>query len=181
MPKKTTLYNHKNRVKGSQPALIKTVYPGMIIGFKYRKKKVFDDAPILLVLHRDYYKNLMHGINFNYLSGFQLKLLVSNIVKGTPAAGGRNILKLEDQTESYDDKLPYRNLLKKPYTRIKLPVFKEKREGNPISKSEAKKQTDILYEKVIKKVITQKTLDVYRTYHINLMSSTKVFEFDFIR
>ena len=180
MPKKAT-YNHKNKVKGSQPALIKAVYPGMIIGFKYRKKKVFDDTPILLVLHRDYYKNLIHGINFNYLTAYQIKLLVGNIVKGSAAAGGKNILKLEDQTESYDDKLPYRNLLKKPFTRIKLPVFREKREGNPISKSEAKKQTNIIYEKVIKKVMRQKTLDVYRTYHINLMSSTKVFEFDFTK
>ena len=176
-----TIYNHKSRIRGSQLAKIKAIYPGMFIGFQYRKKKVFDDTPILLVLYRDYIKEIVHGLNLNYLSAYQMKVLINRIVKGAAAAGGVNIFKTEDQTEAYDDGLPYRNLLKKPYTRIKLPVFKEKREGNPVSKSEAAYQSKILYEKVIKRVMSQKAFDIYRTYHVNLMSNTKVLEFDFVR
>jgi hypothetical protein len=176
-----TVYNHKSRIKSSQPAKIKAIYPGMFIGFKYRKAKVFDDSPILLVLYRDYVKEIVHGLNLNYLSVYQMKVLIDRIIKGSAAAGGMNIFKTEDQTEDYDDALPYRNLLKKPYTRLKLPVFKEKREGNPVSKSESAYRAKILYEKVIKRVMNQKTFDIYRTYHVNLMSNTKVFEFDFFR
>ena len=176
-----TIYNHKSRIKSSQPAKIKAIYPGMFIGFKYRKGKVFDDSPILLVLYRDYVKEIVHGLNLNYLSIYQMKMLISRIIKGAAAAGGENILKLEDQTRDYDDELPYRNLLKKPYTRLSIPVFKEKRDGNPVSKSEAAYKAKILYEKVIKRVMNQKTFDIYRTYHVNLMSNTKVFEFDFIK
>ena len=177
-----TIYNHRSRIKGSQPAALKAVYPGMIIMFKYRKEKVFDGNPILLVLYKDYYENLVHGMNLNYLTQYEMKLIISNIETGASVySESKNILKVEDQTEDYDDTLPNRNLLKKPYTRLKLPVFKEKRDGNPISKSEAKKQMDVLYEKVIKKVMKQKKIDAYRTYHINLMSQMKALEFDFIR
>jgi hypothetical protein len=177
---KNRIYNHKSRILGTQPGLFKAIIPGMIISFKYRKKKVFDDNPILLVLYKDYYKNLVHGLNLNYLTDFEIKLMIGKIMTGASVySESKNILKIEDQTGDYDDALPYRNLLKKPYTRLKLPVFKEKREGNPISKSEAKKQMDILYEKVVKKVMKQKQLNAYRTYHINLVSNTKVLEFDF--
>ena len=76
------IYNHKSRIKGSQPAIIKAVHPGMIIGFKYRKEKVFDVKPTLLVLYKDYSENLVHGLNLNYLAAFNMKLTINNLVKG---------------------------------------------------------------------------------------------------
>ena len=174
------IYNHKNRITGSQPAILKAVYPGMVVRFKYRKQKVFDDTPLLLVLHKDYVEKLVHGLNLNYLSSREMKSITSNIIEGA-AISGKNILTTEDQTEDYDDSLPYRNLLKKPYTRLKLPVFKEKRDGKILSQSKAKRQMDMLYEKVIKRIMNQKKLNIYRTYHINLMSQMRVLEFDFAK
>ena len=179
MPNK--IYNHISKIKRSQPAKIKAVHPGMFIRFKYRKKKISDDAPILLVLYKDYKENLVHGINLNYLNNTRMKLILEKVVKGASVySEDINLPRIEDQSGKYDDTMPYRNLLKKPYTRLKLPVFKEKREGNPLSKSEAKKQSKMLYEKVIKKysriLVGQK--DIYRTYHMNLVSGLKVLKFE---
>ena len=88
-----------------------------------------------------------------------------------------NILTEEDQDDStYDDNKPYRNLLKDPYTRLKLPTYKESRDGNPLSKSEAIKQMDRLYEKKLKRVV--KKHDIYRSYHQNKMSTIKVVTYD---
>jgi len=172
-------YNHKNKIEGSQHANIKAIYPGMFVSFDYRKHTVFDRRPLLLILHKDYISNLLHGINLNYLTEYKLKQLIKKIEKGAGVySETKNITRTEDQ-DATNDTLPYRNLLKKPYTRIKLPVFKEKRGGSPLSKSEAKKQSDMLYEKVIKKYsrMLAGQQDIYRTYHINLVSSLKVLEF----
>ena len=82
-------------------------------------------------------------LTINFLSISNLyKLLVSS-----------NVFTEEDQSEEYDDTLPYRNLLKDPYTRLKLPTYKENRGGNPLSKSEAVKQMDRLYEKKLKRIV----------------------------
>jgi|TARA_Y100000310_G_scaffold77093_1_gene73626 hypothetical protein len=174
------IHNHISKIQRSQPAKIKAVHPGMFIRFKYRKKEVFDDNPILLVLYKDYKENLVHGINLNYLNNTRMKVILEEVVKGASIySESINPAGLEDQSGKYDDTMPYRNLLKKPYTRLKLPVFKEKREGNPISQSEAMRQMKMLYEKVIKKFIKRKDSDIYRTYHINRMSATRVLEFKF--
>ena len=89
-----------------------------------------------------------------------------------------NVLTVEDQDDDtdYDDNLPYRNLLKDPYTRLKLPTYKEDRGGNPLSKSEAVKQMDRLYEKKLKKIV--KKNDIYRSYIQNKMSGIKVVTYD---
>ena len=173
-------YNHASRIVGTQPGKIKAVYPGMFIRFVYRKSTVFDRRPILFVLYREYSENLLHGININYLSDFQLKQILTKITAGAGVySESTNEFVSQDQTDDYDDSLPYRNLLKEPYSRVKLPVFKEKRDGNPISKAEAKKQMKILYEKVIKKNMRSKNLDIYRTYQINLMSEIKVLQINY--
>jgi hypothetical protein len=83
----------------------------------------------------------------------------------------------QDQDDgTYDDNLPYRNILREPFTRIKLPTFREKREGNPLSKSEAKRQMKMLYNKVIKKLNNR--FDAYRTYNIKNMKTIKVIRYD---
>ena len=165
-------YNHKRRIQDLQPAILKSVYPGTIVQFKYTGKDIFDKLPMVLVLWNDKSESKIHGINLNYLTEFKIKMLFEEMMeKG-------NILVEEDQDDDtdYDDELPYRNLLKDPYTRLKLPTYKENRGGNPLSKSEAVKQMDRLYEKKLKKVV--KKHDIYRSYLQNKMNNIKVVTYD---
>jgi hypothetical protein len=59
-------YNHEALIVNAQPVILKAIYPGMFISFKYRKSTVFDTNPLLLVLHKDYREKLVHGLNINY-------------------------------------------------------------------------------------------------------------------
>ena len=164
-------YNHNRRITGLQPAKIKSLYPGTIVQFKYNGDKVFDKKPMVLILWNDYVDYKIHGINLNYLIESKIKILFEEIIE----RGNR--LVIEDQDDSkYDDNLPYRNLLREPYTRIKLPTYREDRGGNPLSKSEAVKQMDRLYDKKLKKII--KKHDIYRSYIQTKMSSIKVVTYD---
>ena len=165
-------YNHSRRIQDLQSARIKSLYPGTIVQFKYTGKDIFDKSPMVVVLWNDYSESKIHGINLNYLTEFKIKMLFGEIMERG------NILTEEDQDDDtdYDDQLPYRNLLKDPYTRLKLPTYKEDRGGNPLSKSEATKQMDRLYDKKLKKII--KKNDIYRSYLQKKMSSIKIVTYD---
>ena len=165
-------YNHSRRIQDLQSARIKSLYPGTIVQFKYTGKDIFDKSPMVLVLWNDYSESKIHGINLNYLTEFKIKMLFGEIMERG------NILTEEDQDDDtdYDDQLPYRNLLKDPYTRLKLPTYKEDRGGNPLSKSEAVTQMDRLYEKKLKNIV--KRNDIYRSYMQKKMSSIKVVTYD---
>ena len=165
-------YNHNRRITDLQPAIVKSLYPGTIVRFNYGGDKVFDKTPMVLVLWNDYQEYKIHGINLNYLTEFKIKMLFNEIMERG------NVLVEEDQTspDDYDDTLPYRNLLRDPYTRLKLPTYKEIRRGNPLSKSEAIKQMDLLYEKKLKKIL--KKHDIYRSYLTKKMSTIKVVTYD---
>ena len=165
-------YSHRSRIVDLQPAKIQSIYPGTIIQFKYKGEKVFDKTPMVLVLWNDYEDYKIHGINLNYMREGKIKILFREIME---VSG--NILVEEDQADpdDYDDTLPYRNLLKDPYTRLKLPTYKENRGGNPLSKAEAVKQMDMLYEKVIKRFINRgKDYQVYRSYKYKNIHGLKV-------
>ena len=164
-------YNHSRRIKDLQPAKIKSLYPGTTVQFKYKGENIFDKKPMVLVLWNDYGESKIHGINLNYLIESKIKNLFDKIIERG------NILTEEDQSEDYDDTLPYRNLLKDPYTRLQLPTYKENRGGNPLSKSEARKQMDVLYQKVLKKIVSKE--DMYRSYKIKNMKSIKVVRYNF--
>jgi len=164
-------YNHRNRIIDFQLAKIKAISPGTVIQFKYTGEDIFDNKPMVLVLWNDKYESKIHGINLNYLTEFKIKMLFDKIMERG------NILIEEDQDDSkYDDTLPYRNLLKDPYTRLKLPTYKENRGGNPLSKAEAIKQMDMLYEKKLKRIV--KKNDIYRSYHQKKMSGMMVVTYD---
>ena len=165
-------YNHSRRIQDLQPAKIKSLYPGTIVQFKYSGDKIFDKKPVVLVLWNDYSESKIHGINLNYLIESKIKILFEEIME----RGNRLIVEDQDDDTDYDDQLPYRNLLKDPYTRLKLPTYKEDRGGNPLSKSEAVKQMDRLYEKKLKKIV--KKNDIYRSYIQNKMSGIKVVTYD---
>ena len=170
MPK--TLFNHKRRITDLQPAIIKSIYPGTIVQFNYRGDKIFDKKPMVLILWNDYQEYKIHGINLNYLSEYKIKLMFEEMMERG------NVLTEEDQDDdtNYDDELPYRNLLTDPYTRLRLPTYKESRGGNPLSKSEAMVQMDRLYEKKLKKIV--KKHDIYRSYKTDKMQSIKVVTYD---
>ena len=161
MPKKATLYSHKNRVKGSQPALIKAIYPGMIIGFKYRKKKVFDDSPILLVLYRDYYKDLMHGINLNYLKSGEIEGLFSILEKRFDVS----VVGEEGDTSGLTDI---------PYTRVALPGDFNKRP----TAADKQKLKIALYERSLKDKFRQLGVS-FRSYKIRKMANIRLVNFKY--
>ena len=165
-------YNHSRRITDLQSARIKSLYPGTIVQFKYSGDKVFDKKPMVLVLWNDKVESKIHGINLNYLIESKIKMIFEEIIE----RGNRLIVEDQDDDTDYDDQLPYRNLLKDPYTRLKLPTYKEKRGGNPLSKAEAVKQMDRLYDKKLKKIV--KKNDIYRSYIQNKMSSIKVVTYD---
>ena len=166
-----TKFNHKARIKDVQPAKVKGLYPGTIVQFKYTGDKVFDRLPMVLVLWNNRAEDKIHGINLNYLNESVIKKLMSELVEKNPIV-------TEDQksTDDYDDELPYRNMLRDPYTRIKLPTYKEDRGGNPLSKSEARTQMDRLYDKRLKKIV--KKHDIYRSYFVKKMGSVKVITYE---
>jgi len=166
-------YNHSRRIRDLQPAKIISLYPGTIVQFKYGGDNVFDKKPMVLILWNDYKGIKIHGINLNYLTEYKIKFLLNEMLKDKETT-----ILTEDQVspDDYDDQLPYRNLLKDPYTRIKLPTYKENRGGNPLSKSEAMRQTGILYEKRLKKIVKRE--DIYRSYLTNKMSTVKVVTYD---
>ena len=166
-----TKYNHSRRIKDLQPAKIKSLYPGTIVQFKYKGENIFDKKPMVLVLWNDYSESKIHGINLNYLIESKIKMLFAGIME----RGNRLVVEDQDDSE-YDDNLPYRNLLKDPYTRVKLPTYREDRGGNPLSKSEAVKQMDRLYEKKLKTIV--KKHDIYRSYIQSKMSTIKVVTYD---
>ena len=172
-------FNHKRRIVGVQPVKSRSVYPGMFLQFRYLTEYTSDPNPLLLVMWNDYKNYKIHGINLNYLQESKIKIMMGKIVKGAGIySEDENIITERDQdsVDDYDDNLPYRNLLKEPYTRVMLPTFREIREGNPLSKSEAQNQMEMLYEKVLKKIINKN--DMYRTYFLKKMKGMKAVRYD---
>ena len=55
-------------------------------------------------------------------------------------------------------------------------MFREIREGNPLSLAESKTQMKMLYIKVLKKLVKKE--DVYRIYKFNKLRSTRVIRYD---
>ena len=179
-------FQHKQLVESRQPSPNKSIYPGMIIEFRYKAENIFDKQPMVLVLWNDYRGDVVHGINLNYLSNQKIITLFDKLVEGAKVYGKRsaNPFSIEDQDDEsdFDDNLPYRNLLKKPYTRLKLPTYRQNRGGNPLSKSQAKVQMDMLYEKVIKRFMGRgKDYQVYRSYKYENMKELKVLNMNFER
>jgi hypothetical protein len=153
----------------------------MIAEFVYSGDKIFDRSPLILVVYNEVYMggDLVHGINLNYLPESQVQKLFCTcelLHKGANVYSKEPIKRtVQSQMGDYDDTLPNRNLLKEEFTRIMLPTYKEKRGGNPLSQSEAKRQMKMLYEKVLKKFI--KKFDVYRSYKTSKMKTIKVVKY----
>ena len=174
-------FNHRANIEAWQPARLKALYPGMIVQFEYPKSsKTSDPNPMILLLYKEYEDNyLIHGLNLNYIKEARVQKLFCTcelLFKGASIYSKEPIRRtIQSQMDDYDDTLPGRNLLREPFTRIMLPTFKERRDGNPQSKSEAKRQMKMLYDKVIKKILRKS--DIYRTYLPDKMESIKVLRY----
>ena len=177
-------FNHKSHYEGTQPAILKALVPGMIVNFNYSGKDIFDKTPLILLLYREGVGHgnsydLVHGLNLNYLSPDMVQSLFCTcelLYKGANVYSKEPIHRaVQSQMGDYDDTLPNRNLLKENFTRIMLPTYKENRGGNPISKLEAKREMKVLYEKVIKRILSKH--NIYRTYKQNKMKTIKVIQF----
>ena len=176
---KNRIYNHKRNILARQPSIQKSLLPGMFVTFRYSTKNVSDPNPIVLVLHNDFKESKVHGINLNYMSDYLIKQIMEDLTDGAGVySEDENVIIMEDQDSPLDtdNSMPYRNMLTEPYTRIKLPTYMESREGNPLSRSEAIKQMDILYEKKLKKIVKKK--NIYRTYFAKKMSALQVVEYN---
>ena len=176
-------YNHKSLIESYQPSPNKALYPGMVIDFKYKADNIFDKNPFVLVLWNEYKKYKVHGINLNYLTNTNMGLLFDKMLEGAKIYGRRGgnpfVVQDQDDENDYDDNLPYRNLLKRPYTRMKLPTYRERRGGNPVSESEAKIQMKMIYEKVLKRFLYKgESFNVYRTYKYKSMGNIRVLNID---
>jgi len=195
---KRTKYNHKQSIQSFQPAPSKSIYPGMIVDFRYGGETVNDTWPFVLVIFNDHKEDKLHGINLNYLPKKRIGELFKKLSDGAKVYGKRksNIFLIEDQVDEdsfddastddeEDDKLPYRNLLKKPYTRLRLPTYKETRTGkgnNTTSLSEAKIQMKMLYERVIKRFMRRgEAYQVYRSYDFMKIKTIRVLTLDMKR
>ena len=190
-----TKYNHKSSIQNFQPAPSKSIYPGMMIDFRYSGENVNDKWPFVLVIYNDHKEDKLHGINLNYLPKKRIGELFTKLAEGAKVYGKRksNIFLVEDQVDEdsfddasiddeEDDTLPYRNLLKKPYSRLRLPTYKETRTGagsDVTSLSEAKIQMKMLYERVIKRFMKRgEAYQVYRSYNFMNMGTIRVLTID---
>ena len=195
---KRTKYNHRQAIQSFQPAPNKSIYPGMIVDFRYKGENISDKWPVVLVIFNDHLEDKLHGINLNYLPKKRIGELFKKLQEGAKVYGKRksNIFLIEDQVDEdsfddvdtddeEDDKLPYRNLLKKPYTRLRLPTYKETRTGkgsNATSLSQAKIQMKMLYERVIKRFMRRgEAYQVYRSYNFTKMGTLRVLTLDMKR
>ena len=180
------IYNHRSKIQGVQPAHLKAIYPGMIVQFDYqptKDKEIKDETPLVLILYKEAgYKaqtGLVHALNLNYLMESEVQRLFCTcelLYKGAGVYSKEPVRRtIQSQMSDYDDTMPYRNLLKEEFTRIMLPTYKEKRDGDPLSQAEAKRQMKMLYEKVIKRLLNR--FDIYRTYDSKRMRALKVVKY----
>ena len=129
--------------------------PGMILKFNYYEKTAFDKYPLILYLYRDRDRNLIHGINLNYLIEREVKLLFGDVSQRI------NTVLL--------DKDDPQNKLGSPYTFVKF------KNTGVIAKAERRDT----YRYVIKDFMQKRRLDVYRTYFWKTISNMKVIQYQF--
>ena len=76
-------YNHERRILSRTYSPKNAVNPGLFIEFQYNKKKTSDPKPLIFVLWNDKLyqskgkKDLIHGININYLTDHVFKKVFS--------------------------------------------------------------------------------------------------------
>ena len=69
---------------------------GMIVTFNYSEEGVTDPRPILLFLHREKGKNLLEGLNLNYINPSKVKKLFQVIDFKKGETGVENLIALQE-------------------------------------------------------------------------------------
>ena len=141
-----TRYNNRKIISDRQTLPIGKILPGMIITFNYSEQGVTDPRPLLLFLHDNKDRNVLEGLNLNYVNPSKLKKLFSVIEfkKG----------KLDEQENLLS--------LKKEYFRVQI--------SNP--KKRSPMNTDRFYSDVIGSDASFKK--TYRSYKTTKLSALKV-------
>ena len=141
-----TRYNNHKIIENRQTLPVGKLLPGMIITFNYSEQGVTDPRPLLLFLHHNKDRNVLEGLNLNYVNPSKLKKLFSVIEfkKG----------KLDEQENLLS--------LKKEYFRIQI--------SNP--KKRSPMNTDRFYSDVITSDASFKKS--YRSYKTTKLSALKV-------
>ena len=141
-----TRYNNHKIIENRQTLPVGKLLPGMIITFNYSEQGVTDPRPLLLFLHHNKDRNVLEGLNLNYVNPSKLKKLFSVIEfkKG----------KLDEQENLLS--------LKSDYFRIQI--------SNP--KKRSPMNTDRFYSDVITSDGSFKKS--YRSYKTTKLSALKV-------
>ncbi len=141
-----TRYNNHKIIENRQTLAVGKLLPGMIITFNYSEQGVTDPRPLLLFLHHNKDRNVLEGLNLNYVNPSKLKKLFSVIEfkKG----------KLDEQENLLS--------LKSDYFRVQI--------SNP--KKRSPMNTDRFYSDVITSDTSFKKS--YRSYKTTKLSALKV-------
>ena len=89
-------YNNRNIIKSQQKVPLGKLLPGMIVTFNYSEEGVTDPRPILLFLHREKGKNLLEGLNLNYINPSKVKKLFQVIDFKKGETGVENLIALQE-------------------------------------------------------------------------------------
>ena len=89
-------YNNRNIIKSQQKVSLGKLLPGMIVTFNYSEEGVTDPRPILLFLHREKGKNLLEGLNLNYINPSKVKKLFQVIDFKKGETGVENLVALQE-------------------------------------------------------------------------------------
>ena len=140
-----TRYNNRKLITSQQTIPIGKLLPGMIVTFNYSEEGVIDPRPIFLFLYREKGKNLLEGLNINYINPSKVKKLFQVIDFKKGVTGMENLI-----------------ALKEDYFRVQISNTKAR------SHMTSKKFYDniILADNVFK--------SAYRSYKVNVLSSLKV-------
>ena len=144
---------HRKRFLKLQPTKPNMILPGMVVSFMYKSTRRFDKRPCILFLWLDKKnsdKELLHGINLNYLNIQQIELLFQLLQKRTTVG-------LEDESK----------FLREEYLRVGI-------KGRRGPKGVMAKG---LYKTIIKPKFMKK-FDIYRTYDIKKVKGLRVINFE---
>ena len=89
-------YNNRKIIKSEQKLSLGKLLPGMIVTFNYSEEGVTDPRPILLFLHREKGKNLLEGLNLNYINPSKVKKLFQVIDFKKGETGTENLISLRE-------------------------------------------------------------------------------------
>jgi len=155
-----TKYSHSSQfVYPFKPIVVLELEQGDLIKFQYKreqnnkKQKSYDKNPFVFFLGRDSKHDVIHGINLNYLNRFYLSeffLLLAGSKIGTELLSERELKK-----------------------RVSITISNINIGFGGLAEGAQEPAGDIVYERFIKKFLTQNKLNAYRTYKISQVKNIK--------